>query len=489
MMQTTSLSSWEKLKSQIQAIKLPLSTQGFQCASHDISLDYSYQGINDEILQLLLDLAKECKLKKNIEDLLSGMKVNTTEDRPALHTALRHFDKDPFIALKPEIIHQVLAARERMFALAEQIRNGEWLGYSGKAITDVVNIGIGGSQLGPQFCINALIDFTTNALNFHFISDFDPNDFRRTVAKLNPETTLFIVSSKSFSTMETISNARKAFAWIDQPQHNENHFIAVTQEIEKAKDFGIKTVLPIWDWVGGRYSLCSAINLITCIAIGSHHFLDFLAGAHAMDRHFYENEFEVNLPVLLALIGIWNINFLDINNLLILTYSHDLKYLIPYIQQLDMESNGKSVNKQGQHIHYNTGPLVWGGSGNQAQHSYYQLLCQGTNKVAADLITVDAFNDQAVNWTCVAQKTILTQGVLDEECANGYIRGKTPINHISLHSIKPKTIGSLIALYEHKVFAQSVIWNINPFDQPGVESSKKLVKRTMAVSNSSLCLE
>ena len=260
--------------------------------------------------------------------------------------------------------------------------------------------------------------------------------------------------------------------WIGKQQHHAKHFIAVTAHPKKASQFGIQTVLPIWDWIGGRYSFCSAINLITAIAIGFEHFNQLLAGANSMDQHFKESDFSTNLPVLLALLGIWNNNFLHIHNLLILTYSERLEQFVPYIQQLDMESNGKSIDNTGKTVNHATGPIIWGGLGNQAQHSYYQLLCQGTHKVTADFISLSAFDGQIINKMCDAKINVLTAGVNDQENQNGYIPGNTPLNRIRINNYSPFSIGALVALYEHKIFVQSVIWNINPFDQPGVESAK-----------------
>lgn len=279
-----------------------------------------------------------------------------------------------------------------------------------------------------------------------------------------------------------MSHYQKALSWLNQEQPLNQHFIAVTANVEKAQEMGFKTILPIWEWVGGRYSFCSAINLISCIAIGFEHFSEILAGAYKMDMHFCNEPFAKNLPVLMALLGIWNINFLNINNLLVMTYSQDLQYFVPYLQQLDMESNGKSINRQGRTVDYATGPIIWGGLGNHAQHSYYQLLCQGTHKVAADLISVQTFDGKVINKICHAHKEVLTKGGNHGENPHSYIAGEMPINLLSLTEWSPKTLGSLISLYEHKVFVQGVIWNINSFDQPGVESSKEIVRQNNWIS-------
>lgn len=473
----TELNSWKKLKR--CATNLPKSSllKNAYLASEHLILDYSGQPINESILNLLLELAHESKLSEHMHALLEGEHINNTENRPALHTALRAQEQDTIYVNGNNVVSEVTNVRQKMKAISTQIREGKWLGYTGKPITDVVNLGIGGSMLGPFFCIDALSDYVTNQLNFHFVAEVDPNAFARVSAKLNPETTLFIVSSKSFTTPETLYNMEKALAWMNQDQHVDKHFIAVTANVEKACELGFKHILPIWDWVGGRYSVCSSINLITCIAIGYEHFSALLDGANCMDQHFRNTEFSKNLPVLLALLGIWNINFLNNNNLLMLTYSEDLKYLVPYLQQLDMESNGKSVNKQGQRVSYDTGPIIWGGPGNHAQHSYYQLLCQGTRKITADLISVKIFDQEPINKMCLGHRKVLTEGVATEDNPYNYVHGKVPVNHISLTDSSPKTLGALIALYEHKIFVQGVIWNINSFDQPGVESAKKIFKQ------------
>ena len=371
-----------------------------------------------------------------------------------------------------DIIPDILDVRQKMRTISNQIRSGEWLGYSGKPITSIVNIGIGGSDFGPRFCLNALTDFTLDSLDYHFISDVDPKAFEHTVKKLNPETTLFIIASKSFTTYETLVNGKKALAWLGSSKYLDQHFIAVTANTIKANEFGVSNVLKIWDWVGGRYSICSAINLITCIAIGYDSYLELLAGANDMDEHFCESELHENMPVLLALLGVWNINLLHIPSLLLLVYARQLEFFVPYIQQLDMESNGKSIDNEGRAVNYGTGPIVWGGIGNQVQHSYYQLLCQSSHKIAADFISINSVNNEIINSICNAKINILSQGVLSLEQPNGFIPGGMPINHIKIGSCTPFNLGALIALYEHKIYVQSILWNINAFDQPGVESAK-----------------
>lgn len=474
----TKKNAWKKLEQHANNfIKISnASSPHYHAVSDNITLDYSGQRIDNEIINTLLELAIESNLQEQINALLAGYPINNTENRPALHTALRAHDNEIIHVNSRNVVADVVEVRQQMKRLSTQIRNGEWLGYSGKPITDVVNIGIGGSMLGPFFCVDAFSDYVTDKLKFHFIAEMDPKAFSRVSAKLNPETTLFIISSKSFTTPETLYNMEKAFAWMNQKQHFDKHFIAVTANVKKAQEYGFNNVLAIWDWVGGRYSVCSSINLITCIAIGFEQFSEMLTGAKMMDEHFRTATFSENLPILLGLLGIWNINFLKNNNHLVLTYSEDLEYFVPYLQQLDMESNGKSINKQGRRVDYDTGPIIWGGPGNQAQHSYYQLLCQGTLKIATDLISVKTFDDHAINKICLGHQRVLTQGVTGEENPHSYVAGAVPVNHLSIADCTPRAFGSLIALYEHKIFVQGVIWNINSFDQPGVESSKKIFR-------------
>ena len=443
----------------------------FYASASNIHLDYSHQRITPETLTLLFSLAESCDLRNKIQGLMRGDLVNVSEKRPALHTALRASYDATVMVENKNIMPGIVTAREEIKRICDQIRNKQWLGYSGEPITDVVNIGIGGSDLGPRFALKALDLFAAKDLGFHFVSDCDPASFKQTVSILRPETTLFIISSKSFTTPETLYNAKQALTWIGK-QDYAKHFIAVTAHPNKARAFGINSVLPLWDWIGGRYSFCSAINLITAIAIGYDQFAELLAGANSMDKHFQYSPFESNLPVLLALLGIWNNNFLHLHQLVTLTYSQHLDLFVPYIQQLDMESNGKSVDLQGKAVLHATGPLIFGGSGNQAQHSYYQWLCQGTHKVAADIISLDEYSGQMINTMSDNTIRVLTKGVYDASNPNAYIPGQMPLNHIRLEACTPFNIGALVALYEHKIVAQSFIWNINPFDQQGVESAK-----------------
>ncbi len=475
----TKIDVWTSLAAHAHSVDTSFSSdknnkkEPFHVSACNINIDYSNQHINHDTMELLLSLAETTDVHEKIDALMSGHIVNHSESRPALHTALRAPANIPILVDGLDIMAEINQTRDTMHLISEQIRNRQWLGFTGKPITSIVNIGIGGSDLGPRFCLKAFSESTSRDLTYHFISDVDPTSFGQAVETLQPETTLFIFASKSFTTQETLYNAKKAIDWIGDKQRVAKHCIAVTANVKKAQQFGIHTILPIWDWVGGRYSLCSAINLITAIAIGYEAFSQILAGANSMDEHFRDADFKYNLPVIFALLGIWNNNFLLRQTSLILTYSQQLEQFVPYIQQLDMESNGKGLDNQGNPVNHSTGPLIWGGLGNQAQHSYYQLLCQGTHKVAADLITMDTFNGKMINDMCADKIRVLTSGVNEQENPSGYIPGNLPLNHIRIKDGSPFTIGALISLYEHKVFVQSVIWDINPFDQPGVESAKR----------------
>ncbi|MFO2957123.1 glucose-6-phosphate isomerase [Legionella pneumophila serogroup 8] len=482
MKRQTELPMWNLLQQEADKIRLTSGSQltPFMNGMHldyckqinTIEYDYSRQKVNNTILDLLINLANEIKLQEKIDGLIRGEKVNISENRSALHTALRDLSNKSILIDGLDIMSEVVSTREKIRMISNRIREKKWLGYSGLPITDIVNIGIGGSDLGPRVCIHALSNYVSKEFNYHFISDVDPASFNDVIAKINPQTTLFIVSSKSFTTKETLLNARKAFALYEDMASIDQHFIAVTAHPERAYQMGIKTVLPIWDWVGGRFSFCSAVNLITAIAIGYEQFVELLAGAHDIDTHVQFTDFKNNIPVLMALIGVWNNNFLNIHNLLILTYSKKLEYFVPYVQQLDMESNGKSIDVNGRMVDYATGPIVWGGLGNQAQHSYFQLLCQGTHRCVGDFITLKTNDEHEINSMCHYKMKVLSEGIQTIENPYGYIPGNMPMNHLILSDCSPYTLGALVALYEHKIFIQSVIWNINPFDQPGIESAK-----------------
>lgn len=461
---------WRDIEEHAQSLQHQPSSQVCRSAAlktEAIALDYSHQMVDEMAIDLLEKLARECQIPELIVQLMTGGPVNHAA--PALHTALRSFDPTPLWVAHADIKRAIAGVREQMQWVSEQIRKGYWLGDSGKPITDVVNLGIGGSMLGPQFCIDALADYCTHNLGFHFISDFDDAACQRVLRQLDPETTLFIISSKSFATTETLWNAKKVVEWGGYLGFSTQHFIAVTACVDQARTLGFEQILPIWTWVGGRFSICSAINLITCIAIGYEQFLAFLRGAEAMDEHFLTTDIRHNLPVMLALLGIWNNNNLKIHTMLVLTYAQSLQGFVPYLQQLEMESNGKSIDKQGREVNYATVPVIWGGSGNQAQHSYFQLLSEGTHRLSIDLISLTSLDNQVVEQ----HKEALFWDEKKEAPSNSSI----PCNHIQLVDNSPYALGSLIALYEHKVFVQAMIWNINPFDQPGVEKMKAKMKQ------------
>ena len=444
-----------------------------------ITLDLSRQKINQPILEELLLLAESSNLSESIESLFNGATVNYTEQRAALHTALRDPRSHGLWVDGQDLLIPISETRQRLFDIAHEIRNHSWTGVSGNPITDVVNIGMGGSDLGPRFCTQALKKFQQTPINFHFVSDADPNAFESAVEHLTPEQTLFLISSKSFTTPETLYNYQKARQWLDQELDWTRHFIAITANCERAKESGFQHILPIWLWVGGRFSVTSAMNLITAIAIGPEAFQQFLEGAYAMDCHFRNTPFYKNLPVLAALTGIWNINFLKAHQHLILTYDQALDGFVQYVQQLDMESNGKSIDIYGRPVNYSTGPVVWGGPGNQAQHSYYQLLCQGTHQIAIDLISTKDNQGSMINTLCQNKSDVLYYGVQTSHSFE-QIKGGASLTHIQLEQISPYALGALIALYEHKIFTQSVIWQINPFDQPGVETAKRFLQKKPA---------
>lgn len=493
----TSTAVWQKLsdlaaKLQVTPIKMlfeqdPKRTQNFSLLFENIFFDYSKNQVTAEIMDTLNQLALTRHLPQAIQALFAGEIFNTTEQRPSLHMTLRQ-TKAPAT---------VMAERDKMAHIVEKLNEGLWLGSTGKRITDIVNIGIGGSDLGPVFTTQALEAYKISKLNIHFISNIDPFPLEQLFLKLNPETTLFIISSKTWSTLETLKNALAAMHWLTNhlesiaplgPSGLGQHLIGVTTAVNKAIEFGIPEhhVLQFWDWVGGRYSIWSAIGLPLAISLGMSQFEEFLAGASEMDAHFQNAPLEKNLPVLLALIGIWNMNFLGADAHAILPYDYHLRYLPDYIQQLDMESNGKSVQQNGTAVSVATGPIIWGQMGTNGQHAFYQLLHQGTHFVPIDFIVTanhstrlpEHHDDLIAN--CFAQAQALMSGTVDQATQQitpqEIMPGNRPSNLLMLHTLNPKTLGALIAMYEHKVFVQGFIWNINSFDQPGVELGKKLAR-------------
>jgi len=479
--------------------------QRFSLDSCGLLLDYSKNLINDDSLALLIQLAEQAGLPRSIEALYKGEQVNASEHRAALHTALRSPIGRRLVLDGVDIIPQVHRVLHQLTELVSRVHSGLWRGYSEKPIKEVVNIGIGGSFLGPQLVSEALRPFTQRGVRCHYLANIDGSEFRELTARLNPETTLFIVSSKSFGTLETLKNTLAARDWylaMGGPEELHRHFIAVTSNRKAAIEFGIReeNIFPMWDWVGGRYSLWSAIGLPIALAIGVSNFKELLAGAYAMDQHFTQAPLAENMPVLMALLGIWYTNFWDSQSHAILPYDHYLRNFTKHLQQLDMESNGKSVRQDGSALDIATGPVIWGGVGCNGQHAYHQLLHQGRLLVPADFIVpVNSYNPLSDHhqWlfaNCLSQAQALMQGKSREEAeaelrARGLpeadvqslaphkvIPGNRPSNILVMNRIAPFNLGALVALYEHKVFVQSAIWGINAFDQWGVELGKEMGK-------------
>lgn len=486
--------------------------QIFSTVAEGIYFDYSKQCLDAEVRTTLLELAQQSQLSAKIEALFVGEKVNTSEKRAALHTALRLPKSAHLVVDDQEVVAQIHGSLERAEYLVERIRNGIWRGFSGKAITDVVNIGVGGSDLGPLMAATALDEWADSDIRVHFVSNMDGTQLGGLLAQLNPETTLFIVSSKSFGTIDTLSNAKTALAWLLTTKASREavlhrHFIGISANLEKVTAWGIhpEHQLPLWDWVGGRFSMWSAIGLAVAIRIGMTQFYELLAGAHAMDEHFRTADFANNLPVLLGLIGVWNSTFLHINAHTVLPYDGRLCYLPSYLTQLEMESNGKSVTRAGEIIHYATSPVLWGEIGSNAQHAFYQLLHQGTQRVSCDFIAcVHHYLEDEHGHNlrhqhdlslanCLAQSRVLAFGnhavavaedavVCDLDKFKRY-RGNQPSTTMLLDELTPASFGALIALYEHKVYVMASIWDINPFDQWGVEMGKQVANDVFAELN------
>ncbi|HAL2257728.1 TPA: glucose-6-phosphate isomerase [Escherichia coli] len=471
-------------------------------------VDYSKNRITEETLAKLQDLAKECDLAGAIKSMFSGEKINRTENRAVLHVALRNRSNTPILVDGKDVMPEVNAVLEKMKTFSEAIISGEWKGYTGKAITDVVNIGIGGSDLGPYMVTEALRPYK-NHLNMHFVSNVDGTHIAEVLKKVNPETTLFLVASKTFTTQETMTNAHSARDWFlkaaGDEKHVAKHFAALSTNAKAVGEFGIDTanMFEFWDWVGGRYSLWSAIGLSIVLSIGFDNFVELLSGAHAMDKHFSTTPAEKNLPVLLALIGIWYNNFFGAETEAILPYDQYMHRFAAYFQQGNMESNGKYVDRNGNVVDYQTGPIIWGEPGTNGQHAFYQLIHQGTKMVPCDFIapaiTHNPLSDhhQKLLSNFFAQTEALAFGKSREVVEQEYrdqgkdpatldyvvpfkvFEGNRPTNSILLREITPFSLGALIALYEHKIFTQGVILNIFTFDQWGVELGKQLANRIL----------
>ncbi|TNF42842.1 MAG: glucose-6-phosphate isomerase [Bacteroidetes bacterium] len=469
----------------------------------DILVDFSKNLFDDEIRESLVELANESGLKEAIESMFTGQKINATEDRAVLHVALRNRSNIPIIVDGEDVMPEVNAVLNQMKDFSEKVISGAWKGYSGKSITDIVNIGIGGSDLGPLMVTEALRPYKTH-LNLHFVSNVDGTHIAETLKKVNPETTLFIVASKTFTTQETMTNAISARDWFMKTASNEAfvkyHFVAVSTNAKAVSAFGIdtKNMFRFWDWVGGRYSLWSAIGLSIVLGIGYENYIELLEGAHAMDNHFRNADFDKNIPVILALIGIWYNNFYQAETEAILPYDQYLHRFAAYFQQGNMESNGKYVDRNGEQVDYQTGPIIWGEPGTNGQHAFYQLIHQGTKLIPCDFIapaiSQNPIGDHhpkllanffAQTEAMMVGKTedqvkaeLLAAGNSEAEIAEllpfKVFLGNIPTNSILVKKVTPRTLGSLIAMYEHKIFVQGIIWNIYSFDQWGVELGKQL---------------
>ncbi|MEI6354759.1 MAG: glucose-6-phosphate isomerase [Methylococcus sp.] len=474
----------------------------------DILFDYSKNRITDETLALLLELAKASHLEEKREDMFLGKRINLTENRAVLHTALRNRSNHPVLLDGQDVMPDVNRVLDSMRVFTQKVRSGEWTGFTGKKVTDVVNIGIGGSDLGPRMVVKALTPYTDPTLRVHFISNVDEADLVETLRPLDPETTLFCVASKTFTTLETMTNAHSAKDWLltklKDPAAIAKHFVAISTNIQKVSAFGIdeKNIFEFWDWVGGRYSIWSSIGLPIALGIGMDAFESMLAGAHQVDQHFRTAPLEQNIPVLMGLLGIWYDNFFRADAYAILPYDQYLEFLSSYLQQGDMESNGKTVDLDGDPVSYSTGPIIFGQPGTNGQHAFYQLMHQGSALVPSDfLAAIESHNQRTEHHDLlisnfiaqtealmlgkttaeakaelIAQGTTLTGEALDDLAAAKTFAGNRPSNSFLYKKLTPRTLGSLIALYEHKIFVQGTVWHINSFDQMGVELGKQLAK-------------
>ncbi len=511
----TKLASWKALQQHYKKAKKlhlrdlfeedPKRFEKFSVRFGDILLDYSKNRITSETMKLLFQLARETKVKKWIEKMFNGEKINFTENRAVLHIALRNRSKRAIYVDGNDVMPAVRAELSKMKSFCEQVRSGKWTGYTGKAITDVVNIGIGGSDLGPLMVTEALKPYGST-LKVHFVSNVDGTHIAETLKKVSPETTLFLIASKTFTTQETMTNAQTAKAWLLNAANDATavakHFAALSTNGKAVSEFGIdtKNMFGFWDWVGGRYSLWSAIGLSIALFIGFENFEELLQGAFEMDEHFRTMPLEKNLPVILALLGIWYNNFFGAETYALLPYDQYLHRFAAYFQQGDMESNGKRITRSGEVVSYQTGQIVWGEPGTNGQHAFYQLIHQGTKLIPCDFLAPAISHNPIGEHHAIllsnffAQTEALMKGKTEKEVraeleAQGLkkkeiekllphkvFEGNRPTNTILFKKLTPKTLGSLIAMYEHKIFVQSVIWNINAFDQWGVELGKQLAK-------------
>ena len=484
----------------------PKRFEKFSVQACDILLDYSKNRVTDETMRLLFDLARQHDVQGWTDKMFTGQKINLTENRAVLHVALRNRSNRPILVDGKDVMPGVNAVLNRMAGFSDQVRDRGWKGYTGKPITDVVNIGIGGSDLGPVMVTEALKPYSQRELRLHFVSNVDGTHLAEALRVLDPETALFVVSSKTFTTQETLTNAHTARRWFLDAAKQEaaiaKHFVAVSTNAKEVARFGIdpKNMFEFWDWVGGRYSLWSAIGLSIMLAIGPKHFEELLAGAHVMDEHFRTADLERNLPVILALLGIWYNNFFGAHTHAILPYDQYLHRFPAYLQQADMESNGKAVQRDGRRVDYSTGPVIWGEPGTNGQHAFYQLIHQGTKLVPCDFLApmeshhplgehhrILLSNFLAQTEALMRGKTesevraeLTALGLRDAELEalvpHKVFEGNRSTNSILFPKLTPRLLGSLIAMYEHKIFVQGIIWNINSFDQWGVELGKQLAR-------------
>ncbi|RXN03057.1 glucose-6-phosphate isomerase-like protein [Labeo rohita] len=475
----------------------------------DVLLDYSKNLINEEVIQMLFDMARSVGVEAARDKMFAGEKINFTEGRAVLHTALRNRSNTPIMVDGKDVMPDVNRVLEQMKGFCHKVRSGEWKGFSGKTITDVVNIGIGGSDLGPLMVTEALKPYSKGGPNVWFVSNIDGTHMAKTLAQLNAETTLFIIASKTFTTQETITNAETAKEWFLQAAKDKSavakHFVALSTNAPKVKDFGIDTnnMFEFWDWVGGRYSLWSAIGLSIALHIGYDNFEQLLAGAHWMDNHFRSAPLEQNAPVILALLGVWYVNFFQAETHALLPYDQYMHRFAAYFQQGDMESNGKYITKSGTRVNYHTGPIVWGEPGTNGQHAFYQLIHQGTRLIPADFLIPaqsqhpirDNLHHKILMANFLAQTEALMRGKTPEEAKkelqgagmsgdalekllpHKVFEGNKPSNSIIFKKLTPFMLGALVAMYEHKIFVQGVMWDINSYDQWGVELGKQLAKK------------
>jgi glucose-6-phosphate isomerase len=515
----TKTKSWKKLQAHYRVLKTrrltdlfrqdPRRFSRFSQTFEELLVDYSKNIITGETLRLLLSLARECRLQEASQSMFRGEAINETEGRPVLHVALRNRSNTPIRVNGRDVMPEVNAVLGQMQRFSEAVVSGNWKGYTGKAITDIVNIGIGGSDLGPVMVTEALKPYWKPGLRPHFVSNIDGTHLAETLKGLSPPTTLFIIASKTFTTQETMTNAGSARNWFLEAAKSETrikrHFVALSTNAEAVKAFGIdpENMFRFWDWVGGRYSLWSAIGLSIACTVGYEHFVELLEGAQALDAHFRDTPFEKNIPVILALIGIWYNNFFGAQTEAILPYDQYLHRFPAYFQQGNMESNGKSRDRNGREVRYQTGPIVWGEPGTNGQHAFYQLIHQGTKMIPCDFIAPAVSHNPLGDHHAIllsnffAQTEALMKGKQREEVRAELQRaglkaadlkrvlpfkifkGNRPTNSILVKKITPRTLGSLIALYEHKIFVQGVIWNIFSFDQWGVELGKQLAGKIL----------